>query len=143
MSFKDEWAELVAKHQKSSESNHTQLNQLAASGGDGEKRLQVNTEVLREKASKADDVAADFMKADNKTLADTSKIKNGLTGFKSAGAFEDFEDRWKAQMKHLREMLHEKVAGALRESATQFDVNDKFDKGHGGDGHGRHKKVVQ
>ncbi|AXK35397.1 hypothetical protein DVA86_24860 [Streptomyces armeniacus] len=135
MSFDEQWAQLEAAAAK----DRSAGMQLAGYGPDAHGRgskpkLKVTPSVLREKATKTDENAGDFMKADNKTMTETGQVKASLKGFKSAAAFDVFEDRWKAQMKHLQGSMKEGVAGALRSAAANFEASDKFPLEDGGKG---------
>ncbi|MET7637144.1 type VII secretion target [Streptomyces sp. NPDC005438] len=143
MSFEQEWAALKAQHSQPSEGGvATRLNSLESAGS---AKLKVTSSVLRSKASKADGVARDFAKADNDTLKETRQVKSGLKGFRSAAAFDDFEDRWTSQMNYVKGLLTNGVADALRRAAETFHAQDKHRaerfRGDGKDDGGKRQKV--
>lgn len=141
MSFDDEWAQL-----KSAASDKSPSMQLAGTGSDasgpgGKPRLKVTGAVLRKKAEQTDKHRGDFQKADDDTVKQTEQVKKSLTGFRSAGAFDTFVDRWKTQMRHLQGELEQGVAGGLRSAAATFKENDRFAGGK--DKNGKEEKVAR
>ncbi|MFI8517270.1 hypothetical protein ACIGEZ_05505 [Streptomyces sp. NPDC085481] len=142
MSFDEEWASARATavlHQESA----MRLNQLPADGGGGGgsgagsgKKLHVDSGELRGRAGKADTVRTDFAKADDAAAKETGDVAAGLKGFRSAPAFKTFTTRWSAQMKYVDGLLANGVAGALRESAAEFDARERTEKARHGKGAG-------
>ncbi|RLL69160.1 WXG100 family type VII secretion target [Streptomyces sp. Z26] len=138
-SFDEQWARLhAAAAEETAARDGAARMRLASSGSGSDKRgggpkLKVTPNVLRGKATRTDETAGDFMKADNKTMTETGQVGASLKGFACAGAFEVFQDRWKAQMRHVQGALKEGVADGLRSAATNFEASDKFPLKGGGD----------
>ncbi|MCM2425790.1 type VII secretion target [Streptomyces sp. RKAG337] len=93
--------------------------------------LKVTPSVLRERAGKAEIVAADFEKADDSamgqgsaTAGNTGQIAAGLRGFHCAGAFASFQERWGHQMRYVKTTLLRDVAGGLRAAANDHQDAD-------------------
>lgn len=134
MSFDEEWAQLhSAALERKQESARMNLagHDPDTLGPGGKPQLKVSPKVLREKAGNSDTVRGDLGKADDQAMKETAKIKSGLKGFTCADAFSDFQERWKLQMRHLQGVLEYKVSIALRNAATNFEINDKFPTGGG------------
>jgi Excreted virulence factor EspC, type VII ESX diderm len=103
--------------------------------------LKVTPSLLRDRAGKAETVAGDFKKADDSAMAKgdgttskTGAIAAGLRGFRCAGAFSVFEERWNSQMTYVTGMLRHGVADALRSAAADHektDIHTANDQGQG------------
>ncbi|MCF6525100.1 type VII secretion target [Streptomyces sp. JJ36] len=132
MSFEEEWAQLKAaafERQQAGVGMQLAGHDPDTLGPGGKPQLKVTPKVLREKAGTTDDVRGDLKKVDDEAMRETGQVKAGLKGFACADAFEAFEERWGAQMRFLQGVLENKVARALREAATLFEVNDRFPTG--------------
>ncbi|MBA0052104.1 hypothetical protein E0L36_14695 [Streptomyces sp. AJS327] len=131
MSFDEQWAQHVAAA-KADRAARTQLNQLAADGGGsagaGDK-LRIDPKLLRERAGKAVPLAKSFRAADDKAVRRMGRIGGGLAGFTCASAFQDFEERWTAQTRHVHRQLGEVVPRALRKAAGDFKKNEDDESG--------------
>jgi len=57
-------------------------------------------------------------------LKETEQVAAGLKGFKSAGAFATFKERWEEQMKYLQGLLDNGVARPLRSAANELQRED-------------------
>lgn len=130
MSFDDVWAQHVS-NAKAKKTIGTQLNQLDDGAG-GFRRpsssLKITPSLLRTRAGRAEQIATDFTKTDDDVMAKTGKAGKGLSGFKCASAFSEFQDNWCAQMKHVKRQLSETLPEGLRKTATNFESNEKAEK---------------
>jgi len=125
MSFDKEWAQLKTDAQQRGNAG-MQLagHRPGAHGPGGSGRLHVTSGLLRKRGEDAEKVAKSFGKADNEAIKETGQVKSGLSGFKSASAFATFEHRWEAQVRHVKWMLRDGLADALRKAASAFDTTD-------------------
>ncbi|PJE95555.1 hypothetical protein CUT44_22570 [Streptomyces carminius] len=125
MSFDEEWAQLVAKATREQETR-MRLNgdNGGGKGGGGGKKLQVTPSELTKRAGRTDTVRGDLGKADDATMRETKQVAAGLKGFKSAGAFAIFQERWEEQMKYLQGLLNDGVAKPLRSAANELQRED-------------------
>ncbi|MFI8854202.1 type VII secretion target [Streptomyces sp. 891-h] len=128
MSFEAEWAGHMAKA-KAEQDTRMRLNGAPPGevdpAGNGKPRLHVTPSVLRSKAGDAEEAARAFMRADNEAITETGQVKASLSGFECAAAFDTFEERWKDQMRYLRNRLRENVAEALRQASFSFKNRDQ------------------
>ncbi|MEU7012064.1 hypothetical protein [Streptomyces sp. NPDC046385] len=124
MSFDEEW--LSARQQAAADVS-MRLNGVddgnGGRGGPGT-RLHVDADVLDGRAKAADKVLRSFVEADDKAAKETGQVGAGLKGFRSAGAFGTFQKRWESQMRYVRGLLSEQVAGALRGAASDFRTEE-------------------
>ncbi|NSC22663.1 hypothetical protein FM076_16380 [Streptomyces albus subsp. chlorinus] len=122
MNFEQEWARLKADAEQRQDTHM----QLAGYGPDAHGRglLHVSAKLLRDRAGDAEKVATSFGKADNSAIKETGQVEKGLSGFKSASAFATFEHRWEAQVKHVKSLLRDGLADALRNAADAFKNTD-------------------
>lgn len=124
MSFQDEWNELKSGA-KNQDSTRMQLNQNEqGTYRPGRENLAISASMLRKKAHDAETVAGQFMRADNKTMTETGQVRASLSGFECASAFDIFEERWADQMKYVKGLLGDGVAGSLRAAASLFKNQD-------------------
>ncbi|MGR3935584.1 hypothetical protein [Streptomyces sp. BRA346] len=125
MSFDEQWAALRTQAAER-QATRMQINTFHDGGAASPKeKLKVTSKVLRDMADKADGTRRSFAKADNQAMKETGQVKSSLKGFDCAAAFDTFEDRWRAQMRHVQGLLEHGVAGALRNAAADFQLGDK------------------
>ena len=122
VSFDEEWAQLVAKATQE-RGTRMRLNGHDGGGGSG-KKLHVTPDELTKRAGKTDAIRGNLGKADNTVLKETEQVAAGLKGFKSAGAFATFKERWEEQMKYLQGLLDNGVARPLRSAANELQRED-------------------
>jgi len=122
VSFDEEWAQLVAR---ATQERRTcmRLNGNGGDGGSG-KKLRVTPGELTKRAGRAEAIRGDLHKADDAALKETEQVAAGLKGFKSAGAFAVFKERWEGQMKYLQGLLENGVAKPLRSAASELQRED-------------------
>lgn len=125
MSFDEEWSRLVARATREREVR-TRLDGHGGGGGGGDsgKKLHVTPAELTKRAGRTDTIRGDFAKADNAAMRETGQVAAGLKGFRSAGAFATFQERWEAQVKHLQGLLEDGVAKPLRAAAGELQRED-------------------
>ncbi|SER54232.1 type VII secretion target [Streptomyces qinglanensis] len=126
MNFAEEWSRLKTDAQERKPRDNAAM-QLAGYNTEAHGRgtkLHITSKLLRKRAGDAEEVAKSFGKADNKAIKETGEVKSGLSGFKSAGAFATFEQRWEGQVRHVKWMLRDGLADALRNAASTFDTTD-------------------
>ncbi|MEU1118311.1 MULTISPECIES: hypothetical protein [unclassified Streptomyces] len=122
MPFDDEWNVVKAE---ASERSSMELN--ATSGyddrGGSKGQLNVSSNILEERARKAEIVRGNFRDADNKVMGATEKVD--LKGFKSDAAVATFQKRWRRQMRYVDGLLESGVIGNLRTSAASFRAEEE------------------
>lgn len=123
--FDEEWAE-IKRETAVAEADRTRL----AGTGDGGRMhvvddLKVDPSVLRERATKTDEVRGNFAKADDSVMTATGEVAGGIAGFRSAAAFSTFVTRWKEQMRYLDDVFQQGVAQPLREAANKFQAREE------------------
>ncbi|GAA2455730.1 hypothetical protein [Streptomyces glaucus] len=129
MSFDEMWGQIrsnaVARQQSS-----MQLNQLPADGGGSTpgKKLVADSAFLKRRATNAETVRDDFVKADNAASKETEQVGSSLKGFKSGPAFSTFMTRWRGQMKYVENLLKNDISGALRTSANEYAAREQREK---------------
>ncbi|MGK5497349.1 WXG100 family type VII secretion target [Streptomyces sp. URMC 125] len=124
MSFDEEWAQLVAKAAQGREVRMRLNGHDGGGGGGSGKTLHVTPGELTKRAGRADNIRGNLAKADDSAMRETKQVASGLKGFKSAGAFAVFQERWAGQMTHLQNMLGNGVAGPLRTAADELQRED-------------------
>ncbi len=124
MSFDEEWAQLVAKATRERDTRMRLNGHDGGGGGGSGKTLHVTPSELTKRAGRTDTIRGNLTKADNATLEKTEQVAKGLKGFKSAGAFATFQERWERQMKYLQSLLDNGVAKPLRSAAGDLKRED-------------------
>lgn len=125
MSFEQEWAALQAEAKQSVGMRLNEAGGDKGSGPSSAKGLKVSGSTLRGKARSAEEVATSVGKVDDEAVKETGQVKAGLGGFRSAAAFEDFQERWRDQTRYLEGLLNQTLATALRNAAAKFEEDDK------------------
>ncbi|GAA2422099.1 type VII secretion target [Streptomyces macrosporus] len=123
MSFDEEWARLVAKATQERDTR-TRLNGHDGGGGGSGKKLHVTPGELTKRAGRTDTIRGNLAKADDAAMKETEQVAKGLKGFRSAGAFATFQERWEEQMKYLQSLLDDGVAKPLRAAASELKRED-------------------
>jgi uncharacterized protein YukE len=124
VSFDEEWAQLVAKATSEREVRMRLNGDNGGGKGGGGRKLQVTPGELTKRAGRTDTVRGDLGKADDAAMRATKQVAAGLKGFKSAGAFATFQERWEEQMKYLQGLLNDGVAKPLRSAASELQRED-------------------
>jgi hypothetical protein len=86
--------------------------------------LMVSPSLLRERAGRTDAVSEDFARVCEAPLKDTADVPEGLKGFRSAGAFSTFQERWVGDIAYVRRDLLGRFAQGLRDGASDFHTAD-------------------